>query len=333
MGPEAGNIIVGLLFYLKVTIMKNYILFTLLFFVLSACTPTTDAGEGFARFVSGDRSSGLSDYWYQGKAEINYYRLEQNRYDTVHPGEAVAVFVTEPFRTDKQVKDEGEQNPASTSVLKLNLVRRFSTGLYDYSIMNSIFTPTDRRQWPYTLKTTTSSQDWCGQSWLQLNYREDAYRLELRSYFEQEADRDLKISPAFLEDEIMNVLRMDPSALPVGDIDVLPASHFLLLRHADLRPYRAEASLDDYRGEVFTGENLKIYTLRIPELERELRIIFQEQPPYRIEGWEDTYPSAFDGAPRTTRAIRARTILEPYWQLNGAEDRSLRRAFGPVMYK
>ena len=45
-------------------------------------------------------------YWNSGLAELARYELQQARYGAVHRGEMIAIFVTEPFRTDKQVKSE-----------------------------------------------------------------------------------------------------------------------------------------------------------------------------------------------------------------------------------
>ena len=85
----------------------------------------------------------LDKYWFQGKGEINVYELQQNRYNAVHPGQAVLIFVTEDFLTDKQVKNDNYRNPNSTPILKTNFLNRFTTGLYDYSLMTSVFTPTN----------------------------------------------------------------------------------------------------------------------------------------------------------------------------------------------
>ena len=52
--------------------------------------------------VSVDQS--LDSYWYQGKAEISSYELEQVRYGQKHLGDAVLIFVTEDFSKTKQVK-------------------------------------------------------------------------------------------------------------------------------------------------------------------------------------------------------------------------------------
>ena len=43
-------------------------------------------------------------YWYQQKAELTRYSLDQARYGEIRKGESVLIFVTEPFFKDKQVK-------------------------------------------------------------------------------------------------------------------------------------------------------------------------------------------------------------------------------------
>ncbi|WP_282774091.1 hypothetical protein [Phaeodactylibacter xiamenensis] len=273
-----------------------------------------------AAFTFADQDPGLSEYWYQGKAEISRYDLEQNRYQDVHPGEAVAIFVTEDFLTDKQVKNDNYNNPNSTPVLKTNLLRKFPTGIYDYSIMTSVFTPTKVKDYPQTLKVSTTAQDWCGHAYMQLNYEEEQYRMQLHSYFENEADQDKKVGYAMLEDELFNRIRIHPEGLPTGQIEIIPATTVIRLRHFPFKAYTANATHGDYSGTDFEGSNLKVYTLEYPELQRTLSIVYQAESPYIIEGWKDTYPSAFDRQPRTTLARRTNTILSPYWKLNSRED-------------
>lgn len=271
-------------------------------------------------FAFADQDPGLSDYWYQGKAEISRYDLQQNRYQDVHPGEAVAIFVTEDFLTDKQVKNDNYSNPNSTPVLKTNLLRKFPTGIYDYSIMSSVFTPTKVSEYPQTLKVSTTSQDWCGHAYMQLNYEAGQYHMQLNSYFENEADQEKDVEYAMLEDELFNRIRINPEGLPTGKVDVIPATTVIRLRHLPFKSYTADATHGDYTGTDFEGEKLKAYTLSYPELRRELSIVYQAEAPYLIEGWKDTYPSAFDQQPRTTLARRTTTILSPYWKLNGREN-------------
>ncbi|NRA49320.1 MAG: hypothetical protein HRU12_09315 [Phaeodactylibacter sp.] len=314
--------------------MRTYLSALSLCFILFACGPNqvteseTQQSAVKAKPVATyfeTPNPGLSDYWYQGKAELSRYELLQNRYQDVHPGEAVAIFVTEDFLTDKQVKNDNYTNPNSTPVLKTNLLRKFPTGIYDYSLMTSVFTPTKVDEFPQTLKVTTTAQDWCGHAFMQLNFDKAGYRMQLNSYFENEADQDERLGYAILEDELFNRIRIHPEGLPTGQIDIIPATTVLRLRHLPFKAYKAEASLEDYTGEEFQGKDLKIYTLSYPELQRELSIVYQSEEPYIIEGWKDTYPSAFDHKPRTTLARRTSTILSPYWELNGLNDLSKRK--------
>jgi len=258
----------------------------------------------------------LDNYWYQGMGELNVYDLAQNRYQGIHPGEALLVFVSEDFLTDKQVKNDRYQNPNSTPILKTNAIIRFTTGIYDYSLMTSVFTPVKTAEFSHTLKVTNTGQDWCGQVYSQLNLQGRTYHYLLHSYFETEADQTNEIEATLLEDEVFNRIRMGWQHLPTGSLLVIPSANFLRLRHQPVKAFSANLSLSAYQGDDFKGTDLKVYTLSFPDLQRRLEIVFQALPPYYIEGWIDTYPSAFDGQLRSTKAKRRTTTLEKYWEQN-----------------
>lgn len=270
----------------------------------------------------------LSDYWYQGKAEITRYTLEQNRYQDVHPGEAVMIFVTEDFLTDKQVKNDNYQNPKSVPILKNNMLRKFPTGIYDYSMMTSVFTPVGTKKYPQTLKVTSSSQEWCGHTYMQLNQKNQKIQMTLHSYFENEADQVVSIPSVIMEDEIFNRIRISPESLPTGKLKVLPNSMVLRLLHLPFEAIQAELSMKDYQGVEFAGEDLKVYTVSYPSKNRKLEIVFESEMPYQIVGWKDVYPSIFDGKPRETLAKATKTILSKYWSLNALSDMHLRTELG-----
>ena len=125
--------------------------------------------------LSSEQSSEVNDfndYWFSGKAELSSYELKQSRYGEIHDGEVVLVFVTEPFSLSKQVKLDypKESGLDKVSVMKLNQSRKFNTGIYDYSILSSVFTPIEIEEYPHALKTTTSMQEWCGHSYTCLLY-------------------------------------------------------------------------------------------------------------------------------------------------------------------
>lgn len=311
--------------------MQRYLIFFLLLAATACQTSPSGVGRdtAYARPVAENFDQNkLSDYWYQGEAEITRYELSQNRYEDVHPGEAIAIFVTEDFLTDEQIKNDRYQNPNSVSVLKTNLIRRFTTGLYDYSVMTSVFTPVNTPDWLATLKVTTTAQDWCGHAFMQLNYRDDAYQMQLNSYFESEGDQDKEVGQAILEDELLNRIRINPESLPTGEIKIFPGTMIVRLMHLEFEPLNAQVSRQPYEGTEFEGEKLTIYRLEYPELPRTYEIIYEDVVPYRIAGWKDTYPSAFDKQPRTTVARRTHTMKSPYWEKNGLEEMDLRSALG-----
>lgn len=313
--------------------MRYSILFLLPLLLLS-CNTVQDTADtahqtapDSAAIVPGHFSGGLSDYWYEGKAEINTYDLEQIRYGEIHPGQVNLIFVSEDFLTDKQVKNDNYTNPASTPVLKTNMIRRFTTGIYDYSVMTSTFTPTKTDEQPHSLKVTTSMQDWCGQTFTQLNYAGGKkWDSQLRSYFEREADQNQRLAADFIEDEVFNRIRSGWDKLPTGSFDIIPATGYLLMTHKPYEAAKANVSLQDYTGDQFTGEKLKSYSIHYEGLDRKVEFVFDAAAPYILRGWTETYPSR--GKKLTTVARLSHQIRAPYWSQNSVADREKRRTLG-----
>jgi len=168
------------------------------------------------------------------------------RYGEQREGETVLVFVSEDFSKSKQVKLDYPNRAAKgdkVPVIKLNAISKFKTGIYDYSMMNSIFTPIQTDQYPNTLKVTTTSQDWCGHSFSQYNLEKDGFRFSEFSYFESEGDKQVQLEKALLEDELMNRIRINPATLPVGKIKAIPGSFYNRLSHQEVKAYAANLSV------------------------------------------------------------------------------------------
>ncbi len=296
--------------------------------VLPACSSSTASNGASSQTTAPVNSPlDLDPYWYQGKGEVTSYDLSQGRYRDVHPGSAVLVFVSEDFLTDKQVKNESYRSDATTKVLKVNAMRHFPTGIYDYSIMTSVFSPADTRIYPHALKVTMSAQDWCGQAFVQINRREKDFQLQQFSYFEQEGDVDVTINQdVWLEDEMWTRLRMDPMSLPTGSVKVLPSLMALRLLHMANEPIEARASLAKYEGSEFTGNQLQMYSLQYPN--RSLEIVFEAASPYQIVGWVETNPAM--GVSKTLRTVakKKETVLVDYWSKNGLADSVYRVQLG-----
>ncbi|HEU4365023.1 MAG TPA: hypothetical protein VFT13_06105, partial [Candidatus Krumholzibacteria bacterium] len=99
---------------------------------------------------------------------------------------AVMIFVTEPFSESKRVKaDDAAANPADTfTALKLNLVRDFQTGIYDYNTMVSVFVRAETME---PAKVSFSSAEWCGHVYTEMTFAQKSIRGTVASYFEGES--------------------------------------------------------------------------------------------------------------------------------------------------
>ena len=269
----------------------------------------------------------LDRYWYQGKAEISVYNLEQNRYADVHPGKAIMIFVSEDFLTDIQVKNDRYKNSNSIPILKNNAIKKFTTGVYDYSTMTSVFTPADRSEHNHTLKVSASVQEWCGHTYQQLNLRDGKYTSTLHSYFEKEADKMASEDASLLEDEVMNLLRMSPTLIPTGEVNIIPSLENQRLKHLPLKSEKVNIGKGAYTEGEFEGESLRVINLTFKN-GREKQIVYESENPYRIVGWKETDMSVFDGKPRITKATLSARELWPYWQQNSLEDTELRKKLG-----
>lgn len=249
-------------------------------------------------------SKAFKTYWFSGHAEISSYSLTQSRYGELRSGDAVLIYVTEDFMPNTQVK---ANNPGENSikVLKLNATKKFNTGIYPYSIMQSAFQPIYTKSQP--LKISASIQEWCGHVYAQINRSSSSFKYTGHSYFEGEADTtiDLPLHPT--ENEIWTTVRMNPKELPQGNFKMIPALEYLSLKHKKNQAYNAN-------GILMNNE----YRLFYPELNRKLIITFNSNFPYEILKWEEHFQA--DQKQFITKAVKKKTIKSPYWQKNKNKD-------------
>lgn len=262
------------------------------------------ANESFAR------------YWDRGKAELTSYDLEQYRYGQKRAGEAVLIFVTEDFSKSKQVKlgNPSAAGEDAVHVLKLNFTKKFITGIYPYSMMRSSFFPLNGETEP--IKVTTSSQEWCGHTFTQLNSTASGYAGQLLSYFESEGDKEFNVAGGVvLEDGIWNMIRIAPEQLPVGEVSMLPGTLYQRLSHKKPQPVAATCSLS-----AADSNGTRIYKIEYASLNRALSIHFEKDFPHRIIGWEELYPGFNSNEELATKATMRAQIKLDYWRHNNNAD-------------
>lgn len=153
--------------------------------------------------------------WGDGQAEIAAYDLTMPRYGKLRKGSAVAITVSEPFSKSARIKaDEGKHTAADViSAMKLNLIRSYQTGIYNYKDMLSAFIALDESDAGpagAASKITYSSQEWCGHVWSQVIFHPGVAEQVRHSYFDGEGDahRSLTIpAETVAEDALMLAAR------------------------------------------------------------------------------------------------------------------------------
>lgn len=304
--------------------MRFILIFTLLFAWSCASKNHSKNNEVLPVEISEQDRTEFNQYWYAGKAEISTYKLEQLRYGQVRDGKQVMIFVTEDYNIDKQVKKEYPSQDKSASIMKLNKIDRFTTGIYDYSVMTSVFTPVDLSAYNHSFKINNSCQDWCGQSWSELLWNDGTgFQFNLNSYFESEATLTEKIGETYSEDELYTLMRIDTKKLPVGEFDIIPSLTYTRYTHEKMAVQKATGSLVLQVQE--DGAQIWIYTV-IFEDGRTLRIDLQPVFPHRILAWEEKVKTASGWL--TSKATLDRSLHTDYWNQNGESDIENRKLLG-----
>jgi len=290
--------------------MKNILFTSFIFVLFQACGQKDNKTQDQ---VNLSLNENFGNYWYQGKAELSSYELEQVRYGEKRKGEAVLIFVTEDFSKRKQVKLDNPQVSENDAekVMKLNFTKKFNTGIYPYSMMSSIFSPVYPKTDLHARKITTSVQEWCGHVFMQLNNKDNEYKLMIRSYFESEGDKEFELKKAWLEDELWTLLRLDPTQIPEGEIKLFPSTQYLRLKHKEAKLYTAKLTVSEL-------DILNVLKIEIPALEREVTISYEKQHPFQIQSWTESYPE--NGKMMTTSAKLKERIMLDYWNKNGVKD-------------
>lgn len=193
----------------------------------------------------GTAEIGFDTRWHDGRAELDGYRYSIIRYGHPRQGQAVMIYVTEPWSISKRVKvNDFSKDPSDVfDVLKLNLVRDFQTGIYDYNTMLSLFV---RTQDFSPVEMSFTSQEWCGNVYAKVGFEADSLREALYSYFEDETGRRSLSRPVdgVAEDALFVLLRGFKGAfLDPGERRTIPLLSGMLesrLRHRPLEWTTAE---------------------------------------------------------------------------------------------
>ena len=152
---------------------------------------------------------GLNPLWDDGQAEVAKYNALRMIYGTSRSHETTLITVKEDFNPKLYVKadDPLHQQPHPV-VFKLNVAASIPTENYTYHFLTSIFV--SREDPSKLIKLTTGSQEWCGNTFKEVQNWGRIPILLFHSYFDGEGDGSLTLplGPGdLLEDQIPVTLR------------------------------------------------------------------------------------------------------------------------------
>jgi len=265
-------------------------------------------------------------FWHDGKAEMDGYRLVVSRYGQDRKGTAVMVFVTEPFSESKRVKvDDAKANPADTfDALKLNLVRDFQTGIYDYNTMVSVFV---RSKTLEPVKVSFSSAEWCGHVYAELIFGAKDIHGSYASYFEGESGPIALPRPkgGVTEDELFIALRglradfLAPGA--ARTLPYLPGSFYSRLSHQKQAWIQATITREKQPQTVIVPAGTfttSLYDVRVSD-GRTGGFWIEDAYPHRIVKW--SLPPDVSGELTGSRRLE-------YWKLHAEGDEKYLKDLG-----
>ena len=267
-------------------------------------------------------------HWADGKAEISSYEVIQPRYGELRQGYGVMIFVTESLHRQTFIKADPPTPEADQFyALKLNHILKFTTGIYDYSVMTSVFSQVAGERHPFELRRISfSAQEWCGQVFDEALFSGGQIDGRISSYFASEGRGayQLKQPEHFASEDhlLIRIRELQGPFMDLGEVrevEMLPS--FWQLRQAH-QPRATVAGrihkAAEEQIETATGALTRVrWELLIGQRQRTLWT--EKAYPHRILRWEDG-----DGG----RGKLMQTIRVPYWQLQADADEVYRRELG-----
>lgn len=281
--------------------------------------------------LTGAVESGATDFyahWGDGKAELSSYKIVQPRYGELREGYGVMIFVTEDINRQTLIKVESPTpDEDRLYVLKLNNVLKFTTGLYDYSVMTSVFSQVEGGNHPFAArKISLSAQEWCGHVFDEALLRDGKIQGHINSYFESEGRRDYQLKPSGAFESEDNLLikarELQEPFMAIGEeraMAMLPSLWSLRMAHQRHAIVEGRVRKGGVEMVEVAGDSLAAIGWVWTVADRQRKLWTERAYPHRILQWEDS-----DGG----RGELLRTIRVPYWELHGNGDEVYRRELG-----
>jgi hypothetical protein len=166
----------------------------LVFAAAAGCQAGPSAGRA-SEPAAGPNPFASNPLWDDGRAEIDAYEATIRRYGTPRTLTAYLIVVKEDFSKKQLVKADPDHDPGDLlTVLKLNHVINYQTGIYSYQQMASCFL--DRASMDL-VKFSLTSNEWCGNTYKEYTRRDGKGALHVHTYWDNQAEAtyDVPVGP------------------------------------------------------------------------------------------------------------------------------------------
>jgi hypothetical protein len=154
-----------------------------------------------------DQQWAMHPIWEDGQAEVAIYEAEMKIYGQARKFDNPIITVKEEFNEAFNVKTDDYQRKDLFSVMKVNRFADIETPNYPYHYLTSLFFKRNRPEQLH--KMTHSGQEWCGNTFKQLELSPSGYQYDYNSYFDGYGDGQMEIkgNEMWWEDQLPYVLR------------------------------------------------------------------------------------------------------------------------------
>jgi hypothetical protein len=150
--------------------------------VIIGCQAVSTGGD----VAAGPNAFAADPLWDDGRAEVNAYEAAERRYGVLREFTAYHIVVKEDFSRRLLVKADPGHDPSDlVTVLKMNQVIEYRTGIYTYHQMASTF---HERAGMDLLKFSLASFEWCGNTYKEYTRRGVRAALHAHTYWDGMAD-------------------------------------------------------------------------------------------------------------------------------------------------
>ncbi len=245
---------------------------------------------------SPDVSEQFVNYWYNDKTEINEYSVHQIINGVEKKAGLSLTFATETFSKSRHVITKAPNANINDQIIVLHNNSLLESGTS--STMNSIFTPLNLEETPYSISALSSTQNLKYQYNTKIDKVKNSFTISFSSYADHESNDSYQIPLTILEDALFNRIRIAPESIPSGTVNLIKSLQTQPAHQAELKPAAA-------RIQFLKSESTSTCKVEYMHSDRTVIINFNEEFPHKITSWSvhDTNNYSFEATLKRTNKV------------------------------